>query len=277
MNTIYIDSLFLLNLTIDYLILLAAGRIASLPLIRRRILLAATLGGCYAVACVLCSSSLLQLATVKLLFAAVMVLISYGLRGRPLRTIGIFLILSAAFGGTIWACSFFSGDPRGSSILIQPSAKTLVLSFTVCYSVATLVFQHMGRKVERTLFSIELIHNGVNIRFSALQDTGNELRDPLSGYRVMVVNATTLAPLFPTEIQAALQTASPMELVEQLVAHGGYRTVRLIPYSSVGVSNSMLAAFRPDHLLVNGIADSTILVAIVSDTLCTDEEFSAVL
>ena len=276
MNTIYIDSFFLLNFTIDYLILLAAGRIASLPLIRWRILLAALVGSFYAVACVLWSGAFLRLATVKLLLGAGMVLIAYGFSGKPLRNFAVFFILSAAFGGAVWACSFLNSSPS-NGILFPLSIKTLLLSFSVCYVVVTLVFRHTGRKTERALFSIELTHNDVTIHFSALQDTGNELRDPLSGYRVMVVDAKTLTPLFPEELQIQFHTASPMELVEQLSSRGGCHTVRLIPYSSVGISQNLLAAFRPDSLLIDGKIDRTVLIAISPSQLCADEEFSAVL
>ncbi|MGI6013601.1 MAG: sigma-E processing peptidase SpoIIGA [Oscillospiraceae bacterium] len=277
MNVIYIDSFFLLNLTTDYLILLAAGRIASLPLIRWRILLAALLGGLYAVACVLWNHTLLHLATVKLLLAATMVLIAYGFTGKPLRNFAIFLILSAAFGGAVWACSFLGISSANSGIFLPISMKTLLFSFIACYATVTLVFRHAGRKADRTLFSITLTHNGKTVQFSALQDTGNELRDPLSGYRVMVVDAPILASLFPSELQTQFRTASPMELVELLSCCGGCNTVRLIPYSAVGISQNLLAAFRPDTLLVNGTVDRTVLVAISPSRLCADEEFSAVL
>ena len=44
MKVIYIDSLFLLNFILDYLLLLAAGRICALPLRRLRYALGAALG-----------------------------------------------------------------------------------------------------------------------------------------------------------------------------------------------------------------------------------------
>ena len=274
MNIIYIDSLFLLNLTIDYLILLAAGRITSLPLFRRRIFLAAAFGGAYAVVCALWPGSFLPLAVVKLLSAAVMVLIAYGFRQRPLRNICVFLILSAAFGGAVWACSFLGGSTAAG--IAVPPPKTLLLAFSVCYAAVTLVFRRTGRKAERTLLSVLLSHNGASVRFSALQDTGNELCDPLSGSRVMVVDAAVIAPLFPAALRHSLQTLPPMELVELLALRGGCNTVRLIPYSTVGVSHSLLAAFRPDSLSVNGREERAVLVALAPGKLCTDEEFSAV-
>ena len=50
MTVIYVDTLFLLNAMVDYLLLLAAARLAGEPLTRLRFLLGALLGGGYAVA-----------------------------------------------------------------------------------------------------------------------------------------------------------------------------------------------------------------------------------
>ena len=50
MTVIYVDTLFLLNALVDYLLLLAAARLAGEPLRRVRFALGAVLGGGYAVA-----------------------------------------------------------------------------------------------------------------------------------------------------------------------------------------------------------------------------------
>ena len=45
--TVYIDSLFLLDCVVDYLLLLLTGKVTGSPLRRWRLLLAAALGGGY--------------------------------------------------------------------------------------------------------------------------------------------------------------------------------------------------------------------------------------
>lgn len=50
MTVIYVDTLFLLNTMVDYLLLLASARLAGEPLARLRFALGAVLGGLYAVA-----------------------------------------------------------------------------------------------------------------------------------------------------------------------------------------------------------------------------------
>ena len=50
MTVVYIDSVFVLNALMDYLLLLSAGRLAGVPLRRGRYVLGALLGGGYAAA-----------------------------------------------------------------------------------------------------------------------------------------------------------------------------------------------------------------------------------
>ena len=50
MTVIYIDTLFLLNTLVDYLLLLASAKVAGEPLRRGRFALGAVLGGLYACA-----------------------------------------------------------------------------------------------------------------------------------------------------------------------------------------------------------------------------------
>ena len=47
MKTVYLDELFVLNLVIDYFLLLAAAKLCALPFRRGRFALAAALGGLY--------------------------------------------------------------------------------------------------------------------------------------------------------------------------------------------------------------------------------------
>ena len=57
MTVVYIDALFLLNLIVNYLLLLAAAKLAGEPLRRLRLAAGAALGGLYAAAIFFVSSA----------------------------------------------------------------------------------------------------------------------------------------------------------------------------------------------------------------------------
>ena len=109
MTVIYIDTLFFLNAVIDYLLLLAAARLAGEPLRRFRFAIGAGIGGIYAVALFLPGFSFLSHPVYKVVFMGLMLLVSYGQSRRFVRQGLIFLALTCAFGGGIAALGMFGG------------------------------------------------------------------------------------------------------------------------------------------------------------------------
>lgn len=151
-ETIYLDSLFALNAVIDYFLLLCSARAAGAVLRRWRLALAAVLGGAWAVACVLPGMGFLTYAPMKLVPAVFMSLIAFGGERRLWRCLVIFLAVSAAFGGAVWAASMLAGtDAYGGQVYVPVSMRVLVLSFALCYAAVSLVFRRIGKRAEREI------------------------------------------------------------------------------------------------------------------------------
>ena len=112
MTVIYVDTLFLLNAMVDYLLLLASARLAGEPLARLRFLLGAALGGLYAVAIFLPGLSFLARPPCRLAAAVLMVLAAFWKSRRLLRQVVIFFALSCAFGGGVLAIGLLGGEIR---------------------------------------------------------------------------------------------------------------------------------------------------------------------
>ena len=77
MTVVYVDSVFVLNALMDYLLVLCAARLAGIPLRRRRYLLAGLLGGAYAVAVFLPGLGFLSATPVKLAAGILLALAAY--------------------------------------------------------------------------------------------------------------------------------------------------------------------------------------------------------
>ena len=103
MTVIYVDTLFLLNTMVDYLLLLASARLAGEPLARLRFALGAVLGGLYAVAIFLPGMGFLARPLCRGAAAVLMVLLAFWRSRRLLRQVLIFLALACAFGGGVLA------------------------------------------------------------------------------------------------------------------------------------------------------------------------------
>ena len=278
MEIIYIDYLFLLNLGIDYIILLLTAKICAAPFRRLRFLAAAGIGAAYSAALVFPPFAFLAAWPMKIVLSVVMILVAFGSEKRLMRSAVVFYAVSAAFGGAVIAASMLSGAGLGSSVFFPVSMRVLIPAFAVCYAAVSIVFRRSGLRAERTLMLAGVTAFEKTVELRVLRDTGNNLRDPVSGSAVMVVERRALEELFPEEVTAILRTgAEPAKLFEAVLGVDAARgRFRLVPYTAVGVSGSLLLAFRPDELTLDGDRRRDIIVAISPTRLCEDGEYSAV-
>lgn len=269
MTVIYVDTLFLLNALVDYLLLLASARLAGEVLRRWRYLLGALLGGGYAVAIFLPGLEFLSRPPCRLAAAVLMVTAAFGRSSRLLRQTVIFFALACALGGGVLAIGLLGGPglSLGAGVFYSGmDLKMVLLSAAGCYGVLTLVFQRAGK---HTALSGELVEaslelGGCTVKLTALVDTGNTLSDPNSGRSVMVAEAERLAPLLPEPgrenlAQLLLDPATAMELL----GRGDWRgRFRLLPYRAVGVDRGLLLCLRVDRALVGGRDRGRLLVGL---------------
>ncbi|MEI3140282.1 MAG: sigma-E processing peptidase SpoIIGA [Lawsonibacter sp.] len=149
MTVIYVDTLFLLNAVIDYLLLLAAARLAGEPLPRRRFALGGPAG--WAV----CGGHFSARAGLSFAIPSAgwppalgMLLAAYGGSRRLVRQGLIFLALTCAFGGGVVAIGLMGGEGltlgRNGVFYSSLDLKLVLLSAAGCYGVLTLAFSASG-------------------------------------------------------------------------------------------------------------------------------------
>ena len=276
MKAIYVDEMFLLNLIINYFILLATAKLCAFPLKRIRFAAAAALGALYSVMTLLPEMYFLLHLTFKGALGILMVLISFGGERKILRPFVAFVCVSAAFGGTVLAASILVGGPVDSGLYIIASKRTLALSFAACYLALTLVFKRLGKRRMREIIEVQITLGESSTKLRALHDTGNELFDPLSGLPVMVIEASALTALLPEEALSRLELGTA-DFLEGVCERQELKTrFRLVPFSSTGVKSGLLPVFRPDALEINGKVERDVLIGICGNTICPDNEFSAI-
>ena len=247
-DTIYLDSLAALNLTGDYLLLLASGRVAGAVLHRGRILLAAALGAAWALASVVPGWGFASHPAAKIALGVGMSLIAYGSERRFWRCCALFFAMSALFGGAVWGAALLFGYDAGGRLYVPLSFRTLALSFALCYAAVTLLFRRRAAR-ERRIAPLELRLGGKSALLRALADTGCSLADPVSGRAAVVADAAAMAPLLGGEVDISFAASA----AEELAARPGLAgRVSLIPFRAVGVPGSILAAVRPDEALFEG-------------------------
>lgn len=280
---VYIDVLFVLNLIINYFLLLAVSRILDRHDGRPRILAGAAMGALYACFIFFPELSFLYSAVLKLCFSISIVAVAYkcGSVKTLFKLLCCFYVTCMLFGGVIYAVEYFFAPPalsvRNGVAYMDLSPIFLILSGAGCYILITLFSRLLHRNVHtEDIYRVEIEVDGVSVAFAALFDNGNDLTDAISGLPVVIAEYSRVEPLLPLELRSTFKTgkfSSPPQ------ASGFGRRFRVVPYGSVGNAGGLLPAFRPDRLAVKkaGVETSDVLVAVTSRRLSDDGLFSLLL
>lgn len=253
MEILYLDGWFLLNLLCDYLLCLLTAYAAQLRLRRGRYLLAALLGAVYACAVFLPGLRFLAGPGWKLAVGALMGCIAFQPEHSPLRCMLLFFAVAACFGGALRLLS-----PEGPPAL---SLRALVFSFLLCYGLGLLLFRAKTLLHEEAPLTVTLGHRGRTAELRALRDTGNRLRDSVTGSKVLIVSPRALERLLPGE--AALFSAlDPVTLLECSRSLPALRSLRLLRYRAVGEKSGLLPVFRPEKVVIGGQERRDVLVGV---------------
>ena len=245
--TVYVDLLFGLNTLLNYLLLRGSAAMGGNPTGIWRLIGAAILGGLYAVAAVVPGWEHLQSLFFQFLSAAGMLLIAFGWKKSTVKQGLFFFALSFAFGGAVLLlvqavepdCVFLGG--RTYYAVTTPA---LLLLAGLSYGLAAVVLRGWGAHTGGDIVPMTLELNGRGAEAKALRDTGNTLRDPISGQLIPVASWQVLYRLLPEAKLQQREFTDPAKLMERLQSQYPHLRFRLVTYGAVGVSCGLLLAVK---------------------------------
>ena len=249
---LYRDAVLLLNVLVNFLLLLGTNRLCLYPTQWLSVTGAAVLGGIYAWACLLPGFHFLGNAFWKCASFAVIAGIAFGFSKSGLRRGMIFALLTMALSGI--AIGFGNGG-EGSLLM---AAGVVLLLCAIGFRCKTTAGHYIP---------VEVHLNGKSLQLLALQDTGNGLRDPLTGRPVLVIAADAAREL------TGLSYAQLRDPVATLPA-AGIPGLRLLPYKTVGQPCGMLLALRLPKVRV-GKWEGSLLVALAPEKLSNEGTYQA--
>ncbi|MDP2872642.1 MAG: sigma-E processing peptidase SpoIIGA [Bacillota bacterium] len=261
--TVYLEAVIGLNFLIDLVLLALVGLSLGLPLRAGRVAAGALIGGVYAAVHLGGALPPVSGTAGKLAVALLMVLVAYPSRGLApaARAFGVFCLASVAAGGFALALAAGGGlaAAAGGAIVLGRGARS-VLPYALAGS-AGLVYLAGGALAKAAGWRRQCLDSIIVVgpreaRVSALLDTGNELRDPITRQPVLVVEFAAISDLLPPQVREGYALGRP-EVVAAAVGPGapgeGWAgRVRLLPFRALGTSRGLLLGFRPDAVVVEG-------------------------
>ncbi len=237
----------MIRLTVDYLLLMTANRIAHRQTGTLRLLLAAGVGAIHAGFCM--TTGMTQTIMWRVLICGLMGILAFEMDRGFAERILLFLLLRFCVDGMA------SGTGGGNELL-----WAVVLGGIFLYGMR----HQMGL---RQTVEVELTHGSKTIKLQALRDTGNTLRDPVTGKSVLVVDANIADQLTGLTIR---QISEPVETM------GKVPGMRLIPYRAVGKTQGLMLALPVKRAKIGGRKGST-LVAFAPQILDESGKYQALL
>ncbi|HEY8347115.1 MAG TPA: sigma-E processing peptidase SpoIIGA [Symbiobacteriaceae bacterium] len=250
--SVSIEPVFLLNFAVDLAWLWATGTLAGIAVRRKRLVLAAAVGAAGAVWSYFPSGRWLA-GWGMLPGSLVLLAVAYGPRRfREWMRLGAYLLFTgAAMAGSVLLLGARGAGPaRAAAGVVPAPAGTAAAAGILLCLVGIRRLWDAARERARLrsgLHGLRITQDGRSVEVMALLDTGNSLRDPLTGIPVVVLEASALAGVLPPPVLAAV--AAGWQGLDGL-PEGWKVRLRLVPFRSVGRPDGFLLAFVPDQLAV---------------------------
>lgn len=249
--TVYADEVFFLNALLDWLLIRTASLLSDGAGRRSRAVLAATFGGLYAALAAVFPA--LDTLPLRLLAATALCLLAFGTGRTAIRQTALFFLVCCGYAGlsllaaVVLRCpvQLQSGVPYYSL-----SLRFLLLLAALLYFGVWLTLQRLCRHLGE-LLQVRFTLQGRQAEVTALCDTGNTLKDPISAEPVMIADLSTAQRLLPQLSITKEDLQDPSDLLQRLRLLCPQTKPRLLPFRTVGESGLLLAV-RCTEIRVGG-------------------------
>lgn len=290
--TVYLDVVLLENLCMNYIILFATGYLMKIKMKQIRIIASSLLGGIYAVVAYLEILPIYSNFVTKIVLSILMVYIAFHSKSIKslCKQLIIFYLTSFAFGGCAFALLYFI---RPQDILMRNGVyvgtypiKIALLGGIVGFIIVYIAFKVVKTKLRKKdmIYNIKVNIEEKTLELKAMLDTGNMLKDPISGIPVIVVEKEKLYSILPTKLLDNIDKLIGGEgesLLKQVEEKEYLARFRMIPFSSVGKQNGLMLGFKADKVEIEkeeGIqTTNNVIIGIFNQTLSKIGNYSALI
>lgn len=248
----YADTVAILSFLVEFLLILGTNSLFGYPAQWKRTVLASAISAAYATLCALPQWPFFGHILWRFLCLLSICIVAFGVLSG-IRRWAVLMLLHAALEGVA------IGLGSGGAISVLLSAVGLLV---LC------LLGFLDRNGKRTV-TVVLSYGEKKLCLRALQDTGNLLRDPLTGRPVLVIGADAAQKLTGL---TKLDLQQPVETLRSQVLPG----LQLIPYESIGCTGGLLLGLKLQKVTIGSWKGST-LVAFAPEGLGADKPYQALL
>lgn len=289
--TIYIDVVLIENLIMNYIILLATGVILKTRIRHFRLVAAGLIGAIYTILAYIVTIEIYSNFFLKLLLSIIMIYIAFypQTMKQMWKDLIVFYLTSFVFGGAAFALIYIIKPQdilmKNGLFLGTYPLKTVLLSAIVGFVIILIVFKIVKSKISKKDIykEIKVYINDSEINLKAMLDTGNMLKDPITGKPVIVVERSVLYNILPKELLDNIENilGGDLEKISTKIKDEFIKKLKFIPFSSLGRQNGMLIGIQPNYVEIFDEHDilkkKDVIVGIYDKSLTKDGKYQALM
>lgn len=240
--TVYIDSFILINLMLNFLILLAVKKLLRFHTPKPRIFAGSLIGTAYALFMFMPKTAFIFCWLGKLAFSLIITVVTYRHTSflQYIKTVTVFYIVSFAFGGCVYA---ITGHSELKIVVSAAVGAYFLIDMFSCFYKRLCTVKNSTVKVTISL-------GDTSAEFDAIIDTGSALTEPASGLPVVVAELDSLREILPYTVCCAYD--SGLCVYDTVALSEGVIRLNLIPFKSLGKEHGFIAGFVPSKTEIDG-------------------------
>lgn len=288
--TIYIDIIIVENLIMNYIILYATGLISKSKKSYIRMFLASLIGAIYATLEYVLKVNIYSNIILKTILSIIIVYVAFYPQDvkKMCKQLLLFYVTTFTFGGI---ATYLIYVLKPQNIIIKNGMyvgtyvlKVIFIGAIVGTIILVTAFKMAKNKLTKKdmICKVKIKLNGKEETVEAMVDTGNMLKEPITGAPVVVVERTSLYELLPKEILNNTESilGGDFEKIPEEIKNEYVPKLKLIPFASLGKQNGMLVGIKPEKIeVINEQAEEekNAIIGIYNKSLTKKGEYKALI
>jgi stage II sporulation protein GA (sporulation sigma-E factor processing peptidase) len=154
----------------------------------------------------------------------------------------------------------------------------ILLCGLIGFFIIIISFKSIKNKISKKdmLCNISIVFEEGKVDINAIIDTGNFLKEPLTGKPVIIVEKDILKTVIPVNILENMQEIinGTKEIEEKYISK-----IRLIPFTALGTENGLLLGIKPEKFYINYqgkiVENKKVIVGVYNKKLSRNNKYNA--
>ena len=274
--TIYIDQMFFENFIMNFIILYIVSKFLKISSKWYRLSIGASIGAIYVILSYIIGFYNSTLVVSKIILSVVIVFSSFKIKSFSefFKILIFFYSVTFFIGGISFGFAYFFNVSiiKEGGVLYVEEFPIIMVAFACMLTLIIgrwIVFLFKNRvSVEEFLYEIEIRLFDKNISTKILMDSGNNVKEPFTGYPVLILENEILKEIVPSEIILMIKKD------EFLLEDRWKKKIRIIPVSTINLDSELKVGFKLDEARIYNKGKIENLIVVGCDKkLSKDNEY----